>query len=156
MAEDTATVEAGEQQALFPELDDANPAHKELMKRARKYAKEKVQRDELLKTNKDEVDGLMEKVLEQMHACDLKKFKHESTTYELVAGREKVKLKIDTSDDARGKKSVGLSESALAAVLELCRAANVAAASAGTARNSMTDAEVARRFLTQTFTESQA
>jgi len=85
--------------ALFPELDDDNAEHKELMKRARKYVKEKAARDEELTSNKQFVDGLMDKVIEQMHACDITKFKHGDLTVEVIPGKEKVKYKIDTSDD---------------------------------------------------------
>ncbi len=99
MSQVETEVEANEQQDLWPELDNNRSDHKELMKRARKFAKGKVERDELLKTNKEEVDGLMEKVVEAMHQCGLKKFKHEGICVEIITGKEKVKLKIDTDED---------------------------------------------------------
>jgi len=89
---------AGEQLDLIPELGDS-PEHKDLLRRAKLYANGVTNRDELLKTNKAEVDGLMQKVIEQMHNCGLTKFKHEGFSVELVAGKEKVKLKIEAGED---------------------------------------------------------
>lgn len=87
------------QYLAFPELEAANPDHKELIRRAKKYSKGKVERDELLKSNKEEVDELMQGVLEQMEVCKLPKFKHGGTLYEEVKGKAKVKLTIDTSSE---------------------------------------------------------
>lgn len=97
----TATEEApepGEQGEMFPELQRDNPAHVALLKAAKKFTKEKAAREAQLKDNKSFVDGLMGKVVDAMHSCDLKKFKFGNISVELST-REKVVVKIDSDAD---------------------------------------------------------
>lgn len=90
--------EPGEQAEMFPDLDNTKPEQKELLKRARKYAREKTALDSLLKENKSQVDGFMQKVIEQAHICEINKFKFGGIEFEIITGTEKVKIKIDTDD----------------------------------------------------------
>lgn len=100
---DTAVAEHdGEEQAeMFPELDEAKPEQKELMRLAKRFGKAKADRDALLSTAKEKMDGAREKLIAQMHECNITKFKHKGVKAELFEQAEKVTVEID-GDDASG------------------------------------------------------
>lgn len=98
MARAAATVEPDEQAALFEELDESNPAHKELMKAARHYAKKRQERLDVFGPAKEAEDAAMETLIEQMHGQNLTAFRFEGVSVKLTT-EEKIKVKIDTSDD---------------------------------------------------------
>lgn len=96
------TFDVEEQQDLFPELDDTNPAHKALLKACRAFYKAKADRDTLLKENKAHVEGLHDRLLAMMHEADIKKFRFKDITAQITATREKVQVKLDPPDDEAG------------------------------------------------------
>lgn len=87
-----------EQTELFPELDTSNPEQKELLRFARQYAKAKAERDALLTTHKEKVDGLASKLCGKMHACNILKFRYDGTSAELIQRSEKVIVKTGDGD----------------------------------------------------------
>lgn len=92
----------GEEQAeMFPELDDTVPEQKELMRLAKRVAKLKAERENLLSTSKEKVDSAVEKLIAQMHTCKIDKFKHKGVKAERFDGKEKVEVEVDedTPDD---------------------------------------------------------
>ncbi len=99
MSEVETEVEAGEQTSLWPDLDEANPKHVSLLKAAKKFAKSKAERDELLSTAKEKQDADMAKVIAMMHEVGLQKFKHEGVSVELITTKEKAQVKLKDDDE---------------------------------------------------------
>lgn len=103
MARDAASVEDEEDQKnLFPELDNDNKEHQAVMRQAKKFAKAKASRDEVLSTAKAEVDASEKKLLEMMHAEKIEKFKHNGMKVNIIPKGEKVRVKLDDDEDKEG------------------------------------------------------
>lgn len=90
--------EPGEQKPLFPELEDS-PEHKAVLKAAKAFAKAKAERDALLSTSKEKVDGLQANLIACMHKANLEKFKHDGVKAELIKTREKVTVQIGDDEE---------------------------------------------------------
>jgi hypothetical protein len=90
---------AEDQTTMFPELDLKDPKQKALLSAARKYAKDKAERDALLTTSKEKVDASMGKVIALLHELGLKKFKHEGVKAELIETKEKCTVEEDEEED---------------------------------------------------------
>jgi hypothetical protein len=84
---------------LWPELDTTDPKQKKLLQLARKYAKDKTARDELLSTAKEKQDSAMAALLAAMHECGIEKFRYEGVKVEIIPGKEKAQVKLDDGDD---------------------------------------------------------
>lgn len=93
-----ATAET-ETETMFPELDTDTPGHKQLLAAAKKLARLKAERDSLLSTSKEKVDGQMQKVIALMHESKLAKFRHAGVTAEIIPSKEKVEVEIDEDDE---------------------------------------------------------
>lgn len=102
--EQTEDLEPGEQADLFPELDTSDPQQKKLLQAARKYARDKAQRDALLSTSKEKVEGSMAAVIALMHECKIDKFRHRGVEAELIRASEKAEVRIEDEDDDTGEK----------------------------------------------------
>ena len=99
--------EPGEQGEMFPELNVADPAQKALLAAAKKYAKDKAQRDELLSTSKEKVDASMQQLIAAMHECKIRHFKHKGVEAELITISEKVAVRIGAKTTTRAKVTKG-------------------------------------------------
>lgn len=92
----TAEVEE-EQQVLFKELDDS-PESKNLMKLARKLARIRAERSQLLGVSKEQEDEVMGKLVTAMNEAKMPAFKHDGIKVEIIK-REKAKVTLDVDDD---------------------------------------------------------
>ncbi len=88
------------QEEMFPELDMNKDSHKALLKAAKKFAREKADRDALLSTSKEKTDAAMQKLIGLMHEAKLEKFRFDGVTAEVFAPEEKAIVKIESDDDA--------------------------------------------------------
>lgn len=91
-----------ETEVMFPEIDTTDPHQKALLAAAKRLAKLKGERETLLSTSKEKVDGQMQKVIGLMHECRLTKFRHQGVTAEIIASKEKVEVEIDEEDEDGG------------------------------------------------------
>ena len=101
MAKEAATLDVDEhdESSLWPELDNSNPQHKKLLSAAKRFAKMKKERDELLKESKEKFDEQNDEVVALMHEAHITKFKHGAATWEIKPGKEKCVIKIDPEVD---------------------------------------------------------
>jgi hypothetical protein len=98
----TATVKDTETETMFPELDTTKPEQKALLSAAKKLAKLRGERDQLLTTSKEKVDTQMQKVITLMHENKVTKFRHQGVTAEIIQTREKVEVEIEEDEDGDG------------------------------------------------------
>ncbi len=87
---------------MFPEIDPSKPAEKKMLKAARNYAKQKADRDALLTTCKEKVDGARDALIAAMHENQCDKFRYDGIKAEIFPRGEKVTVTVDeeaTGDD---------------------------------------------------------
>lgn len=87
--------EPNEQMELIPELDMKNATHKTIVRSARAFYKAKAERDEVLTTAKEKMDGYREKLLASMHEAKIDKFQFKGLKASIVPAKEKVQVKME-------------------------------------------------------------
>jgi hypothetical protein len=102
MSKADTEVDDDETQAMFPELDDGNDKHKELIKAAKRFHKSKEERAELLSTAKEKQDADESRLVALCHSLDMPKFKHNGIKVEIIPTKERAIVKIDTEDEETG------------------------------------------------------
>ncbi len=85
----------------FPELD-SSPAHKNILKLAKKLKKVRDMRKEALNDSKQEEDKTQEALVGAMHECGLTAFKHDSIEVKIKPKSEKVSVKMVADDEDDG------------------------------------------------------
>jgi hypothetical protein len=101
MAKNAAMEEVDEVQTeMFPELDEGNAKHKQVLRAAKRYAKAKAERDQVLSSAKEKQDATMENLIALMHECNLMKFKYDGVRAEILVTKEKAQVRLE--DDASG------------------------------------------------------
>ncbi len=83
---------------IFPELD-SSPAHKNILKLAKKLKKVRDMRKEALNESKAEEDKTQESLVGAMHEAGLTAFKHDSIEVKIKPKSEKVTVKMVADDD---------------------------------------------------------
>lgn len=91
----------GEQMELIPELDMKNNTHKTIVRTARAFYKAKAERDEVLTTAKEKMDGFKGKLISLMHEAKVDKFKFKGLKVCLVPAKENVQVKLEGEDDVQ-------------------------------------------------------
>lgn len=99
---DIEAEEGNEQMELIPELDMKNGTHKTIVRTARAFYKAKAERDEVLTTAKEKMDGFRSKLIAVMHEAKVDKFKFKGMKVALIPAKENVQVKIEGDDDVAG------------------------------------------------------
>jgi hypothetical protein len=82
----------GDETEMFPEIDPTKPEDRKMLKAAKKYAKEKADRDALLTTCKEKVDQAL---IAAMHEAKCVKFRGDGVKVEIFPRGEKVTVEIE-------------------------------------------------------------
>ncbi len=98
---DIETEGANEQMELIPELDMKNGTHKTIVRTARAFYKAKAERDEVLTTAKEKMDGFKSKLISVMHEAKIDKFKFKGMKVSLVPAKENVQVKMEGDEDVQ-------------------------------------------------------
>jgi hypothetical protein len=95
----------GDETEIFPEIDPGKPEDKKMYKAARKFAKEKADRDGLLTTCKEKVDSAHEALIAAMYEARCEKFRCDGLKVELFNRGEKAVVTVEGDE---GETQTGL------------------------------------------------